>query len=131
MALRTLTRWYGKVFNAGVARRLRSGGRGALSRTHLLITFAGRKTGKRYTIPVNYRDFSEKSLVVLTEAPWWRNLEGGAEVELLIEGETLAGHAEPLAEGESRDRAGRALAGWFWPLFSKSSAVIEVTLEGR
>ena len=56
MAFKTLTRWYGSVFNKGNARRLRTNPGSRLHGTHLLLTVTGRRTGRAYEIPVNYRD---------------------------------------------------------------------------
>jgi hypothetical protein len=82
MTFKTLTRWYGHMFNGRVSHRLRSPKHGALSDNHLLISFDGSKSGKRYTLPVNYKQTPEGTLVISTEARWWRNLEGGAHTVL-------------------------------------------------
>ena len=130
MALRTITRWYGNIFNDRVRRRLRTNDHHALSSNHLLITMIGRKTGKSYTIPVNYQWAGERKLVIGTEASWWHNLEGGAGVELLVAGETLRGHAEPIVnDAEKREQGGRLLSGFSWPWFARSLVVIEVTVD--
>ena len=130
MALKTLTRWYGKAFNGRVADRLQSPRPGSLSKNHLLISFDGRKSGKRYTIPVNYRRTPEGSIVICTEASWWHNLEGGAQVYLVISGEDVAGHAMPITDDmERREKLGRMLTGFTWSWFSKSLVVIEITIQ--
>jgi hypothetical protein len=46
-----------------------------LSHTTMLLTFTGRKSGRRYTIPVRYLREGE-TLLTLTDSPWWRNLSG-------------------------------------------------------
>ena len=129
VAFRTFTRWYGILFNERVERRLRSKRHDLLSNNHLLITVTGRKTGKRYTFPVNYRRTEDGKLVIGTESDWWRNLKGGAEVELLVAGDTLLGHAEPIFDdAERRERGIRLLMpglGWL----SKSIVLIEITVE--
>jgi deazaflavin-dependent oxidoreductase (nitroreductase family) len=67
----------------------------------MLITFTGRKSGKRYTTPVGYvRDGDV--VICLTNANWWKNLRGGAQVALRIQGRTLEGHAEPIAQDKAR-----------------------------
>ena len=129
MAFRTITRWYGRLFNDRGARRLRSDRHGTLSKNHLLITMTGRKTGKRITIPVNYHQAEDGRLVIGTESSWWHNLEGGADVELLIAGDPRQGRAEPVIDDlERRERRGRLISGPTWPLFSRSLVVIEITL---
>ena len=59
----------------------------------MLLTFTGRKSGRRYTIPVRYLR-EGKTLLSLTDSPWWRNLRGGAPVDLYLAGRKAAGRAE-------------------------------------
>jgi deazaflavin-dependent oxidoreductase (nitroreductase family) len=62
----------------------------------MIITFSGRKSGKRYSTPVSY--FQENGAVYcFTHGKWWRNLEGGAKVELRIRGKDYQGHAEAIS----------------------------------
>lgn len=74
---------------------LRSPFHGLLSNGMMLITVKGRKTGKSYTTPVGYYQ-QGGTLWVLTgrERTWWRNLQGGAEVDLLVKRKQVAGAAE-------------------------------------
>jgi hypothetical protein len=57
-----------------------------LSNQIMLITVTGKATGTRYTLPVNYVCDSD-DLVISSRADrrWWRNLRGGASVELLLQ----------------------------------------------
>jgi hypothetical protein len=74
---------------------LRSPLHGMLSNSTLLITVTGRKTGKKYTLPVNY--YRENGcLWVLTsrERTWWRNVQGGADVSLLLRRQPVNAFAE-------------------------------------
>jgi hypothetical protein len=41
-----------------------------LSARYLILEFTGRKTGRRYTVPVAYR----RHLLISTDSPWWRNI---------------------------------------------------------
>jgi hypothetical protein len=85
------------AINPAVSGLLRSPLRGGLANSMLLITFTGRKSGKRYSTPVAY--FEEKEeLIVFTRAPWWKNLAGGAEVTLHLRGRSQKAHAEALSE---------------------------------
>ena len=130
MVLKSFTRWYGNAFNDRVSSRLRSPAHGSLSRNHLLISFHGRKSKKRYTIPVNYRRTPEGSLVIGTEAAWWHNLEGGAQVDLVVAGEEVTGYATPITdEPERREQLGRMLTGFTWSWFSKSLVIVEITVR--
>ena len=75
---------------------LRSPFHGMLSNGMMLITVTGRKTGKKYTTPVGY--FRENgNLWVLTshDRTWWKNLQGGADVVLLLKHKPVTAFAEP------------------------------------
>jgi deazaflavin-dependent oxidoreductase (nitroreductase family) len=72
-----------------------------VSKTIMLITFTGRKSGKRFTTPVGYiRDGDV--VICVTNANWWKNLRGGARVTLRIHGRTVEGHAEAIAQDKAR-----------------------------
>lgn len=78
-----------KILNPAIAGLLRSSLHGIASGNLMLVTFTGRKSGKTYTTPVRYVRKGEDILCFTAPAiPWWRNLTGGAEVDLLIEGKT-------------------------------------------
>ena len=64
---------------------LRSPLHGALDSSVLLLHVTGRKTGRRYDIPVNYADIDGR-LTVVTIAAWRINLRGGADVEVTLRG---------------------------------------------
>lgn len=51
----------------------------------LVLHLTGRKTGRRYNIPVGYVDMGGK-LTVVTVARWRVNLRGGADVEVTQHG---------------------------------------------
>ena len=73
---------------------LRSPWHRVASQEIMLITVTGRKSGKRYTTPVNYVEDEESGiLTVLTHQhrTWWRNLGDGAPVTVLVRGKTLTG----------------------------------------
>ncbi len=74
---------------------LRSPLHGMVSKTTLLITFTGRKSGKSYTTPVSYSQFGDK-VYIFSHANWWKNLEGGRPVTLRLQGRDLQGLAEPV-----------------------------------
>jgi len=66
-----------------------------LSNGMMLITVTGRRTGRKYTLPVGYYD-GHGSLWILTSRDriWWRNLKGGAEVALLLKRNLINAFAE-------------------------------------
>lgn len=70
---------------------------GMVSKTVLLITFTGRKSGKPYTTPVSYSQHGDQ-VYVFTHATWWKNLSSGMPVTLRIQGRDLQGLPEPVAE---------------------------------
>ncbi|MEW6086435.1 MAG: nitroreductase/quinone reductase family protein [Chloroflexota bacterium] len=74
---------------------LRSPWHGILSKGMMLITVTGRKTGKKYTIPVGYFE-KDGYLWVLTsrDRTWWRNLSGKAPVTLLLKRKPVNAVAE-------------------------------------
>jgi deazaflavin-dependent oxidoreductase (nitroreductase family) len=74
---------------------LRSPVHAMVSKTVLLITFTGRKTGKTYTTPVSYSQFDDQ-VYVFTHAAWWKNLCSGSPVTLRLRGQVLRGLAEPV-----------------------------------
>jgi deazaflavin-dependent oxidoreductase (nitroreductase family) len=86
---------------------LRSPAHGMISKSILLITFTGRKSGKSYTTPVSYSIHGDQ-VYIFTHATWWKNLLGGAPVTLRIQGQELPGLAEPVAADKEAVAAGLA-----------------------
>jgi deazaflavin-dependent oxidoreductase (nitroreductase family) len=86
---------------------LRSPAHGMVSKTVLLITFTGRKSGKTYTTPVDYSQDGDQ-VYIFTHANWWKNLRGGAPVTLRLRGRDLQGVAEAQAEDKDAVAAGLA-----------------------
>ena len=74
---------------------LRSPFHGVLSNGMMLITVTGRKTGKTYTTPVGYYEEGGYLWVITSrERSWWRNLQGGAKVQLLLKRKPVNGFAD-------------------------------------
>ena len=86
---------------------LRSPAHGMVSKTVLLISFTGRKSGKTYSTPVDYSQDGDQ-VTVFTHSGWWKNLRGGAPVTLCIRGRELQGLAEPVSEDKGSVAAGLA-----------------------
>jgi deazaflavin-dependent oxidoreductase (nitroreductase family) len=95
--------WFmNKIANPFVRFILRSPLHGLFSAALLLISYRGRKSGRAYTLPVNYvRDGNMLYIVpgMPEQKTWWRNLRGGAPVELILEGKSVNGTAL-LLEGQ-------------------------------
>jgi deazaflavin-dependent oxidoreductase (nitroreductase family) len=73
---------------------LRSPLHGLLSSGTMLLTVRGRKSGKPYSTPVDY--YEEDGFIwVLSnkDRSWWRNLKGGANVEMVLKGKPVKGTA--------------------------------------
>lgn len=68
-----------------------------LSGKRLVLTFTGRRSGNRYATPVNYLQRGREVLIT-TDSSWWRNLDGGAPVELQLQGRKLRATAEAVRD---------------------------------
>jgi len=67
-----------------------------LSRGLTLITVTGRRTGRRYTIPVGYLETSDAVVVLVGDAPtktWWRNYMQPGPIEVRLRGVQRSGRA--------------------------------------
>lgn len=94
-----------RVMNGVMKAVLRSPLHGLVSKNLLIMTFAGRKSGKSYTLPLSYARVGD-TLYVTTERPWHKNLaaDGGALVKLVLRGEERSGVAESTTDaGEVED----------------------------
>lgn len=63
----------------------------------VLITVTGRRSGRRYTIPVGYQRDGDVLTVMVSEAArksWWRNYREPGPVELRLRGRDTRGRAE-------------------------------------
>ena len=89
-----------KVINPVVELLLRSPLHPLLSDNLMLISFTGRKSGTEYTTPVGYWR-KDGNIIVTTHSPWWRNLKGGARVEVQLQGQRREGMATPHPDPET------------------------------
>jgi len=73
-----------------------------LSNGMMIITITGSKTGKTHTTPVGYYQ-EDGYLWVITSRnrTWWRNLQGGAQVKLLLRHKLVHGFAETELDGKA------------------------------
>jgi hypothetical protein len=85
-----------RLSNLFVIGLLRSPLHRLLSGSLLLVSFRGRRSGRRFTIPVMYAERGG-TLTVFVGDParktWWRNVGSGAEVEVGLRGGRLRGQA--------------------------------------
>lgn len=104
MASRAPFRFLNRTVNRGLEALLRSPLHPVASARVALLTYTGRRSGRRYTIPVFYRDKGDRITVAVgwpDRKVWWKNLTGeGAPVDLLVRGDHLTGHATATREGD-------------------------------
>ena len=71
------------------------------SKTTLLLTFTGKKSGRVYTTPVNYTQIGNTLRITsLRTRHWWRNLKTIPEVGITLRGNKLKGIAEVIEDRE-------------------------------
>jgi deazaflavin-dependent oxidoreductase (nitroreductase family) len=117
-----------RLVNPFVGLLLRSPLHGLMSADVMLITVTGRRSGRRYTMPVSYlRDGDRVRCLTGREMTWWRNLRGGADVTLQLAGEERRGRAEAVVD--DADRIERALADFLTRL-PRDAVYYEVGLDG-
>jgi hypothetical protein len=63
----------------------------------LLLTYAGRKSGRQYTIPVAYAREGDV-VTVFTYHAWWKSLLGGAPVVAEVKRHRFHGRAEVIRD---------------------------------
>ncbi len=93
--------------NAAMKFVLRSPMHGMVSKTVLLITFTGRKSGKTYTTPVDYSQSGDQ-VTIFSHATWWKNLSSDAPVTLRLRGKDVQGFPETVAGDKQAIAAGLA-----------------------
>ena len=72
------------------------------SKSLMLITFTGRKSGRTFTTPVRYVSSGAKVYAFTAkENQWWRNLRGGADVVLRTRGQDAKYHAVAIDEDQA------------------------------
>jgi len=81
-----LPHWAYGVVNPIMSFLLRSPLHGLLSGSLMLLVYEGRKSGKRYSIPVGYMRAGDR-LLVFSHAGWAKNFVGGGPVALRLRGE--------------------------------------------
>lgn len=78
---------------------LRSPFHALLSRSMLLITLTGRRSGRQICVPVEYYQIGDELWIISRrERNWWRNLNGGAKVGLRWRGRQQQGEAELVSD---------------------------------
>lgn len=87
------------IFNPFMILLLRSPLHVLVSKSTLLITFTGRRSGKSYTTPVNYAlDGDTLYIVSLRSRTWWKNLRGGSQAGIRLMGHNLEATGEVVED---------------------------------
>lgn len=78
------------IVNPIVALLLRSPLHFLASKSLMVVTFWGRKSGKQYSTPVRYLRVDNTIVSFSSDGTaWWRNLRNGAKANLLVEGDNI------------------------------------------
>jgi deazaflavin-dependent oxidoreductase (nitroreductase family) len=93
------------IVNRAMKLVLRSPLHGAVSKTILLLTFTGRKSGTTYTTPVSYSE-QDGQISIFTHAAWWKNLSNGRPVTIHIRGQERQGLVELVVDDKHTISAG-------------------------
>lgn len=88
-----------RVVNPVLRLLLRTPIMGAARQQMMVVSFDGRKSGRRYSIPLTAHRI-DNNLFALTSAPWKVNFRDGAKAEVLLDGKSTTMRGELV-----RDRA--------------------------
>lgn len=89
-----------------------------LSDTVLLLTYTGRKSGRRYTNPVSYSRAGDL-VTMFTSRSWWRNLRGGAPARVEIKRRQFDGTADAISDDQPAIAASLLANLWEHPSLAK------------
>lgn len=85
---------------------LRSPLHGVMSRSTLIVSYQGRKSGQWYHVPVNYvQDNNQMVTTSQRDRVWWRNLRAGSPVTIRLRGQDV--RVVPTVYEEPADVASR------------------------
>ena len=71
-----------------------------VSKSILLISFTGRKSGKKYTTPVSYSQEGDR-ITIFTHANWWKNLNEELPLTLRLQGCDVRGFPETISDDQN------------------------------
>lgn len=86
-----------RIVNPLVGRLLRTPLAGSLRQQMMVVDVTGRKTGRRYSIPLSAHQI-DGQLYALTSAPWKNNFRDGAMAEVLHDGRVTAMRGELVTD---------------------------------
>ena len=70
---------------------------GSLFEQMMVVSFSGRKTGRRYSVPLSAHRIDD-DLYTITSAPWKHNFRDGAAAEVLLKGKTTTMRGELIQD---------------------------------
>ncbi|MFJ9706300.1 nitroreductase/quinone reductase family protein [Streptomyces sp. NPDC101234] len=79
-----------------------------LERRFVVITYVGRRSGRTFSTPVNYRRDGDQIVIDVVypdEKKWWRNFQDpGGPISLRLKGSERTGHAVVLRDDRGEVR---------------------------
>jgi len=107
---------------------LRSPLHGLLSASTMLVTLKGKKSGNPITLPVNYFQEGKNFWGVTNrDRKWGRNLQGGAQVEVLLMRQAKQCSALPVLDAKEVEE----LLEKYLVRFPQAAKVMGVGMEGK
>jgi hypothetical protein len=86
-----------RVVNPVLGFLLRTPLMGAMREEMMVVNVTGRKTGRRYSIPLSAHEIDD-TLYAMTSAPWKNNFRDGATAEVLHGGKTTTMRGELITD---------------------------------
>ena len=84
---------------------LRRGWMGQLGNIVMIITTTGRKTGRKITIPVGYKQDGDHIFSINKgNSNWFRNVQANGEAVIEIKGEVMKAHGTVVTDERERQR---------------------------
>lgn len=92
----------------------------------LLLSVTGRRSGKQYSLPVNYVGEGQTLWIISQrQRTWWRNLVGGAALRLLIRGQETQAFGSAIVEPQELASALQT----FFRSFPRYARYFKLTLD--
>ena len=103
-----------------------------LSRNVVLLEIRGRKSGRLYLVPVNYREFDGGvSVMTYRWRKWWRNLRDGDEIAIWLRGKRLSVRVEMVTDDHEAIAAALLDRGWVRKSIANAKAEEAVLMRLR
>ena len=99
-----------------------------LSSSLIVLSYTGRRTGRRRSLPVMYARDGERLIVIAGQPErkrWWRNLRDGAPVEVRVRGRDRQGQGRLVLELQEAEQ-GLSL---YLTRFPRTAKSLQIPLE--